>query len=97
MGLGGEVHDGVGLGRERVDEGRVADVAVDEAEAGVGLKILEARQVAGVGQRVEDDDLVLGMLVQDVAREVGADETGAAGDHDMQETLPDAMKSSECL
>ena len=47
------------LGRQRVDERRVADVAVYESVAALSLELGEVGQVAGVGELVEDGDLDL--------------------------------------
>ena len=60
--LGGEVDDRVGAVDQRPDDGRVGDVAADEAEPGGLLRVVTDRAevglVAGVGQLVEDGDLV---------------------------------------
>ena len=55
---------------------RVGDVALVELVVDAG----EVRAVAGVGQLVEDDDLV--PRLREAADEVRADEAGAAGDED---------------
>ena len=57
----------------------VADVAVDEREPLVAHHVGEVLDVAGVRERVERDDLVVGVR-QQVADEVRGDEAGAAGD-----------------
>jgi hypothetical protein len=76
--LGREVHDLL-VAVHRVAHGvAVADVALDEAEAGVALEIGERREVAGVGQRVEHGDVVVGG-VEDMADVVRPDEPGGAG------------------
>ncbi len=67
-------------GQQLLDRGLVADVTVDEGDAPVDIG--EGAAVAGVGQRVEDDDPVVGSGVEPVPDEVGADEAGAAGDED---------------
>ena len=81
--LGGEVQDGARPVRleDRPHRGRVGDVGLDEDEAGVALAFGKAGAVAGVGQLVHDDDAGRGLLER-VADEVRADETGAAGDED---------------
>ena len=81
--LGGEVHDRVDVADEVLHEGPVEDVALDEAQAVVLGDGSEVREVARVGQLVEDDD-GLGFLAapgaaQDGAHVVGADEARAAG------------------
>ena len=69
------------LGEEFGDEVEVADVALDENVARVALQGGEVLEVAGVGQRVEIDDRLIG-LGQPVEDEVAADEAGSAGDED---------------
>ena len=81
--FGGKIDDGAGLvlGEELGDEVEVADVALDEDMARVALQGGEVLEVAGVGQRVEIDDRLIGMG-QPVEDEVAADEAGSAGDED---------------
>ncbi len=76
--LGGEVDDGVDrtLAQQPLDGVRVADIPVDEI---VGDAV-EAGAVAGVGQRVEDDDRLVRMRRPPEADEVRADEAGTTGD-----------------
>ena len=57
----------------------VADVAVHEREPLVADHVGEVLEVARVGERVERDDLVLGVR-QQVPDEVRRDEPGPAGD-----------------
>ena len=85
--LGGEVHDDVRV----IDQGEhqvpIADVSVLESNP------IDARGevhlVTGVGQRIEDGDLVLRTVCQRVVNEVGADESGASGDeHSHASLLP---------
>ena len=84
--LGGEVDDGVDAGDELGDEVGVADVALDEAVA-LGerraVDVAQVVEVAGVGQLVEVDDLVVVVRRQEMADEVAADEAGAARDQDL--------------
>ena len=56
--LGGRVDDHVDLLHDRADERLVPDVALDEREPLVRADVGEVLEVAGVGQRVERDDLV---------------------------------------
>ena len=81
--FGGKIDDGAGLvlGEQLGDEVEVADVALDEDVARVALERGEVLEVAGVGQRVEVDDGLVGMG-QPVEDEIAADEAGAAGDED---------------
>lgn len=83
VGLGGEVHHLVRLGRQPVDKRRVADVTVHELQPGVAD--LEVGGGPGVGQGVQDGDPrcprpVGGEEGPDVP---GADESGGAGDQDV--------------
>ena len=71
----------------RSTSARVADVAVHELD--LVLDRLQALAVARVGQRVEHDHLVLGVVAHRVVDEVRADEAGGAGD----EQLHDASTS----
>ena len=86
VGLGGEVHDDVGVLDERRRDRRIGDVPLHEAVARVVLHALEILEPAGVGQLVERRDLPVGMRRERVADEVGADEAGAAGNQDLDAT-----------
>jgi hypothetical protein len=83
--LGGEVHDGVGVGDERPTASASAMspwTNRSRAAASGRLDRREVRPVAGVGQLVEDRDrgaVVAGQDVADVAR---ADEAGPARDEE---------------
>jgi len=77
--LGGEVHHRVVPGHRRRHDIAVADVAVDKAITGVVGDVGQVGEVAGVGQRVEHGDRVVG-VGQHVTHVVGADEAGTAGD-----------------
>ena len=81
--LGREIEDQIhaALGR-LLDVLRRGDVAAQEAIARVVLHRLEIRQIAGVGQLVEDRDVPVGMGGEGMADIVGADEPGATGDED---------------
>ena len=59
MRLGREIDDGVDLvfGQEAGDEGGIADIAVRENVARVVCEVGEVGGVAGVGKRVEVDEL----------------------------------------
>jgi len=83
VGLGGEVHDGVGLfvADKRVDQRLVGDVPLDEAVAGGMIERSEVLEVAGVGELVEVDHIEpAGGASGEQADESRADETGASGD-----------------
>ena len=77
--LGCGVDDHVDLGDDVGDELRVSDVAVDERQPLVRHHVGEVLEVAGVGERVERDDLVRRRR-QQMADDVRRDEPGAAGD-----------------
>ena len=81
--LGREVHDDVDalLAQQTLGQVEVADVALDERER--ALDVGEALPVPGVGEQIEDDDVVVRVLHRPVAGEVRADEPGAAGDEDV--------------
>ena len=79
--FGGQVHDGVWLvlGQYAVYFSTVADVYLFEGVAFTVAHFCQAFEVAGVGEFVEVDHFVLGVL-DDVANYGGAYEAGAAGD-----------------
>ena len=81
MGLRGKVHHRVGLLLlENFIDGRpVADVHLVERKVGVLQGLLQGGEVARVGQGVQADDPILGMVFQLEVDEVGADEARAAG------------------
>ena len=60
----------------------VADVGPDEPVVGPVLDVLEVGQVAGVGQLVNVYDQAVGILVDEQAHHVAANESGPAGDDD---------------
>ena len=78
--LGGEVDDRVDLLATEGLFGRVgvADIPPDEDDP--VLDVGQVGSVAGVGEDVIDDHMVLGMLLHPVAGEVGPDETGTSRD-----------------
>ena len=88
VGLGGEVHDRVGVSGEGVDEGDIADVAFDEPVPDLALELRQVREVAGVGQLVEHRDLDLWALGAHEPDEVRAYETGASGDQEAARRAP---------
>ena len=83
MAFSGEVQNGTGdvVLEDLVDGLRIADVAAHEGEARVVPDALEVGGVARVGQLVEDDDGLL-RVREPLENEVGADESGGAGDED---------------
>jgi hypothetical protein len=81
MGFGGEVHHVANavLTQEALGQPGGPDVALDERESGTGQRAPKARQVAGVGERIENDNRVSGMSVQPVLGKVCPDEPGTSG------------------
>ena len=81
LALSGQVDDHVGVEPRQglANEGRVADIAVDEGEAGIGGHRLKAGEGAGIGELVQDQDGVIGLGDQ-APGQGRADEAGAAGD-----------------
>ena len=79
--LGGEVDHVVDLvlAQDVLDDVEVGDVRLDEGSI---LDPVEIRAVARVRQEVEGDDRVVGMPLEPVVHEVGADEAGRARDED---------------
>ena len=63
---------------ETEDTLEVADVHLDKAVVGAVLNVLEVGQVAGVGEFIQIDNLVIRVLVDEQAYYVASDETGAA-------------------
>src|SRR5207244_8512367 len=76
--FGGGIDDHVHLGDDTADEFSVANVAVDERQALVRHHVAQVFKAAGVRERVEQHDLVR-RLRQQIADEVGGDESGTAG------------------
>ena len=80
--LGREVHDDVDalVSQGALGELAVADVTLDEHDS--VLDRGQVRAVAGVRQQVVDDDVVVGVALEPVVDEVGADEPGSARDEE---------------
>jgi len=76
----GQVHDGIRLmlGQYAVDFGTVADVDLLKGEAFAVAHLCRAFQIAGVGELIQVNHVVLGVL-DDVADDGGAYKAGAAG------------------
>jgi hypothetical protein len=66
------------LAARRLDGGAVADVAMHEGEARVLRNRRKRGEVAGIGELVEDENLVL-RQAHDAARHRRSDEPGPAG------------------
>ncbi len=69
----------------------VANVAVHEAVTRVAREVGEVVEIAGVRQPIVDDDVRLGILVEQIVNEVGADESGAARHEEGSTHLPRTM------
>ena len=85
VGLGGEVDHRGHVAHDGIDHHAVGDVAAHEAVARMRGNVGKVLQIAGIRQGVEVDDVILRMMLQDVADEVRADEAGAAGDQDLHD------------
>ena len=82
MALGREVYhpvDGV-LAEELSHPLVVADIGLYESVVRGVLDVREVGQIAGIGQFVEVDDAVSGVLVYEQAYHMASDEAGAARD-----------------
>ena len=85
MALGCQVNDAVHvILLEQMAHGfEVADVGLDKGVVGLVLNVLEVGQVAGVGELVEINDLVVRVFVDKKSDYMAADKSGPAGDNDM--------------
>ena len=83
--FGREVDHDIGLFllKEPVHGFGVGDVGAHEAKARVLHDGSQRLHVAGVGQLVQADDAVLGMMAQQIIDKIGADKARAAGDDDV--------------
>ncbi len=92
MRLGGEVHERVDapLHQQVAHRGKVPDVALHEAGALLAQEIVDAGEIARVGERIEHDHAIVRMRLAPVAREIRADEAGATRDEHVasHDTLP---------
>ena len=64
---------------ELVEGIKVADVHPDELVVWLVLNVLEVSQIAGIGQLVKIDNLVLGIFVDEQAYHMTSDESCTAG------------------
>ena len=83
VGLGGQMDNAVYLLvlHELVEGIKVADVHLDELVVGLILYVLEVGKVAGIGQLVKIDNLVLGIFVDEEADHMAPNEACASGDY----------------
>ena len=84
MAFGRKVHDDIGLLllKNAVNGLAVADVGLAEAEAVLVEDGCQSRKIARIGQLIDADDAVLGVVIHQVKNKVAADKAGAAGDDD---------------
>ena len=85
MTLGCKVDDAIDLLvlHQLIEGIEVTDVHLDKLVVGTVLDILQIGEVAGIGQLVKVDDLILGILVDEQSYYMAADEAGTAGDDDV--------------
>jgi hypothetical protein len=82
MRLRGKVHDGVDrlLTQQLLNQGRIADIAMNEAVLRSGFGGLQMSPTTGAYQGIEHQQPVARVLRQPEMHEVRADEAGTAGD-----------------
>src|SRR5262249_58501903 len=91
VGLGGEVDDNVRLLDQRIDQRRIAYVAVPKTpQRMLSLQhvLWEVFDRAGVSQNVENDNPVRRISLGEVIDEICTDESGAARDEDCSHQSP---------
>ena len=59
----------------------ITDVRLDKGIIGLVLDVLEVREVAGVGQLIDIDDMIVRILRDEKPHDVRSDEPGTAGNH----------------
>jgi hypothetical protein len=94
VGLGREVDDRVTAGERLTNGLLVGDVGLHEATAATVDQILDRLDAPCVGELVEHHDLVAGVVLQNLTREVGADEAGTAGDEQPHARAPVCARSA---
>jgi hypothetical protein len=82
VGFSGKMDNGVNIagGQQGFHQGLIQDVAMDEFNVGGGFGLAQVVTFAGIGQGIQDNNLVFWMMVHPVVNKVGADKTGTAGD-----------------
>lgn len=85
MAFGRQVDDAVDavLLQQREDRFKIADVGLYERVVRGFFDVFQVGQIAGIGQFVQVDNVVVGIFVDKQTHHVGADKTGASGDEDM--------------
>ena len=95
VGLGSEVHAGIGFREQAVDQTSIANVANNELDL-ITRQPGEVLRVAGVGELIEHRDaLHLGMIGARPVHEVGADEPGPSGDDKVHRVPPSSVASPD--
>src|SRR5882672_7459738 len=79
------------FGQQALDRAPVADVGVDKVETGLAHHFAQAAQVAGIGQLVQHHRAP-GARCKPLLDEVGADETGCAGNENHLTDAPAALR-----
>ena len=84
MALRRQMHDGIGIeASKRFGDGRtIADVGAAETKARMVLHRSERGEIAGIGQLVDDEHVVLGVADQ-MPHQRRSDKTRAAGNHNL--------------
>ena len=87
--LGGEVHDEVrfDLVEHGIDRIHVGDVHSAERIVRERVDRLQTAEICSIGELVDVDELVLLVLGYQSVQEVGTNEAGATGDHDLHRLL----------
>ncbi len=82
MAFGREMHHEIEVvaAKQRLNQPRVADVAMNELEPFISLYCIEIGSIARISERIEHDDQIIRMQPAPIQNEIGADETCAAGD-----------------
>ena len=85
MALSGQMDDAIHLFvlHQLIEGIEVADVHLDKLVVGLVLDVLQIGEVAGIGQFVEVNDVILGILVHEQAHHVTSDEACAASNDDV--------------
>ena len=85
--LGGEVNDAIYivLLHDGAHALEVADVGLHEGVVRLALNILQVGQVTGIGEGIQVNNFVLGVLVDEETYNVRADEAGAACDENVHD------------
>ena len=68
---------------DALDRACVANIAAHEAVARIIADIGQIAQVASIGQLVIHDDAIVGIFIEQVVDEIGADEASATGDQEV--------------